>query len=292
MKRFLIFLPLILLFALIETRYLLTDGFTVRKILYTADYRRDNEPLDDSYQNNSPVLNQSFTYLSKGRQTYVFESQDHRYVLKLMRYHKYRFPFWSSFVGYFNPELVSSHFNSKRKKINIVANSYKLALSELKDSTQLEYVHLNKTNSLNKKISVFDKMGARHTIDLDEVGFLIQKKSNSLEKTLISLIKKNESEKVHKIIDSFFERLIFRINKRIINIDAINLIRNSGVDGSDFIEQDVGSFIFVGKDNNSLFDNFTNSVLKFRFFLEKNGGEYLSYFDEKLNEIRPCLKIF
>ncbi len=292
MKRFLIFLPLILLFALIETRYLLTDGFTIRKILYTADYRSDNEPLDDSYQNNSPVLNQSFTYLSKGRQTYVFESQDHRYVLKLIRYHKYRFPFWSSLVGYFNPRLVSPQFNSKRKKINIVANSYKLALSELKNSTQLEYVHLNKTNFLNKKITVFDKMGAKHVIDLDEVGFLIQKKSNSLEKTLISLIKKNEREKVHKIIDSFFERLKFRINKRIINIDAVNLIRNSGVDGSDFIEQDVGSFIFAGKDINSLFDNFTNSVIKFRFFLEKNGSEYLPYFDEKLNETRPCLKIF
>lgn len=290
-KFFFILFAAFLLFTLVEVRYLFTDGFSSRKILYGAPYNEENEPYEKNIQKYNSVLSQKFSYLSKGRQTYVFESADKKYVLKFMRYHKYRLPFWSSFVSFFNSQFIKKHFYPKEQKFHFVTDSYKIALNDLQSLSQVEYVHLNQTNFLNIKVEAIDKLGVRHFIDLDEVAFIIQKKSSPLSKTLVKLIKNQKKEEVHKVIDSFFERLTFRTNKRIINIDSENLIRNCGLDGCNIIEQDVGSFLFIGNDNNCLYRNFLNSVLEFRLFLEKNGKEYVPFFDEKLAGVEKCLKL-
>ena len=50
----------------------------------------NNIEADDNVQEMNNIFDQKFKYLSKGCQTYVFQSEDKKYVIKFIRYHRYR----------------------------------------------------------------------------------------------------------------------------------------------------------------------------------------------------------
>ena len=78
-----VFLAIFLIVVILEVKYFLTAGFVPKKIIYQASYRSDLEISSDFFEKNSSVLDQEFNYLNKGRQSYVFESKDKKYVIKL-----------------------------------------------------------------------------------------------------------------------------------------------------------------------------------------------------------------
>ena len=46
---------------------------------------------------------------------------------------------------------------------------------ELKNESGLIYVHLNNARDLNKKVTVFDKNGQQHVVDIDRTCFYVAK---------------------------------------------------------------------------------------------------------------------
>src|SRR5258708_2635099 len=46
------------------------------------------------------LLNQEFTYLSKGAQSYVFVSQDQKYVIKFFKLNKFNSQTWLSYIPF------------------------------------------------------------------------------------------------------------------------------------------------------------------------------------------------
>lgn len=291
MKKWIFLILFFLTVGLLEVKYLLTDGFSLKRINYKGHYRIENEISEPLDEKKSELFAHPFFYLGKGRQTYVFESEDKKYVLKFVRYHKYRHPFWKRFVFHFVPlKKIQKNFEDRNTKLEFAMNSYKIAYRELPGVTQVEYIHLNQTNFLNKRVEVRDKLGIKHFVDLDRVAFVLQKKSKPLKKTLINLIQNKKEDEVKKVIDSFFANLSLRVEKKIVNIDNLNLIRNCGIDGLSFIEQDVGSFVHIRKDEDN-FKNHTEEFMRvFRSFLKINSRDLLPYFDEKSRDIRKCLK--
>jgi len=133
------FVALILVFA--KSWQLITDGFRLDKIKTTLIEKRDKKNVSNEIND---ILDQKFRYLSKGCQTYVFESEDKNYVIKFVRYHRYTIPMWLN-ISSFATDYKNIRLYYKSKLLNDSLNSYRIANEHLKDETATIYVHLQKT---------------------------------------------------------------------------------------------------------------------------------------------------
>ena len=284
---------ILLIVVLVHGKYLLTDGFSSRKISYLAPYNIQNEIDNPLSAKCLYVLNQEFHYMGKGGQTYVFESADQKYVIKFIRYHKYKIPFWSEILNYLglSSNNIDTAMKAKVNRYNLVMKSYKLSYSFLSGISMVEYIHLNQTDFLNKKIIVKDKCSHKHLIDLDKVAFIIQRKVTGLAEGINENIADNNDEiQVHNIIDSFFDSITFLTKNKIVNRDFPNLVRNSGVFEQKYIMTDVGSFFAVPAEKEGcLKSQFLNISNEFKSFLKKSYPQYLTFFEDRLQKELSCL---
>jgi len=225
---------------LMKGLYFFTSGFRLNKLVYfSKDEIYEEEKLLDQ-----KITDQKFFYLGKGRQSYVFASDDGKYVIKLIRYHKYQRPLWADI-------FAKLHLNFEKQKIMLFQqeerkqrafDSYLLAKNELNFLSHVEFLHLKKTSHLKRNLSLIDAMGRKHILCLDDVFFIIQRKAESLQDKMLTLYKEKNEKKVKELISSYIDMLLKRLKKNIANRDYMNYLRNSGVIEDRVMEVDIGSF--------------------------------------------------
>lgn len=224
----------------------LTDDFSLHFLVPPV---KEDSPwrIDTPPPHLESLLSQKYTYLAKGKQSYVFISEDKEHVLKLF---KPLAPFLE--IPFFGKKLhiglakipfvkslcidYTSPFYQKTRDLEF--QSYLNSFFLLSEETQLEYVHLATTHHLQKKICIFDKIGILHTIDLDSTCFLIQKKTDLLYPTLAKLLKNKETEKSKTLLKNFVEFYFHLIEKGIVN--PTTLEKNIGCIDLQPIQIDVG----------------------------------------------------
>jgi hypothetical protein len=237
--KFLIKLALLLLLFQLTSRFCekATDGFAVSKIASHLSFDPkwaipQNEPEAKT------ILNQKFHYLSKGAQCYVFASSDNKYVLKFFRQKL----FYLSPFSYFLPsELREKKLQKKKGALEKDFKSYLLAHEELKEETGLIFLHLNKSNTFDHPLTIVDKLGIEHRIDLNQHEFFIQKKASLIPEKIEEEMKKGNIEGAKETIRSLFALIHRRIEKKISDADA-NLKKNFGYIDGKAIQIDVGRF--------------------------------------------------
>jgi hypothetical protein len=202
---------------------LLTDGFRTDKIVSEVPYNPDWD-IDISDNNVDEVLNilnQNFYYLDKGCQTYVFESADKKYVLKFIRYHKYRLPFWMRIKKLFSKLDMYSRqrLQHREKSFFNSMRSYKLSYDHLQDETGVVYIHLNKSEDIFKNLPIIDRLNRKKHIDLDSAGFLLQRKTQRLEDVLVKLRDEKNIDGMKQVIQSFLNVVTSMCKKQIVNRD-------------------------------------------------------------------------
>ncbi|NGX44984.1 MAG: hypothetical protein K940chlam2_00124 [Chlamydiae bacterium] len=181
------------------------------------------------------ILSQKFTYLTKGKQSFVFASEDGAYVLKFYRFPSALRPF-SWLMRPFRK--LSSH---TREKLNESFLSFKLAYEELREETGLVLVHMNKTNGIYRKVIVTDKMGVDHTVDLNNVSFLLQKRGEIFFSQFNSQAASSDLTGAKATIEKTLALFTSCWQKGAIDLDPI-LDKNFGlIDGNPFII-DVGQW--------------------------------------------------
>ncbi len=229
----------------------LTDDFSlnhlVRPSLKGSRWARTDEPKD-----LKNILAQKYTYLGKGKQAYVFVSEDGEHVFKLFKPH---FPYFHYHllgkpckIGVSKLPFAKSIFEKiytkqceeqKEKEFQSYVNSFEL----LKEETELEYLHLAQTDHLQHKLQLYDKIGILREVDLDDTCFLIQKKTDLLYPALASLIKKGETEKARQLIQSFVNLSFQFILKGIDNPTTVD--KNFGCIGLKPVQIDVGRVLVM-----------------------------------------------
>ncbi|NDD58742.1 MAG: hypothetical protein EBZ47_05760 [Chlamydiae bacterium] len=161
-----------------------TDNFSVRRISFDTPYCSAFETpalsLPEERQLQE-ILSHPFYYLAKGAQCYVFASEDNQYVLKLFQKRRYIPPFLLRILPSIGP--FTSYKNQKMEKYATCLEqdftSYQLAQSYLQENTGLMYTHLNHTEHLSKKLTLYDKIGVRLVLDADITKFIIQKRATA-----------------------------------------------------------------------------------------------------------------
>lgn len=260
-----------------------TAGFTCEKIRSDLSYDSRWEVATPPEELGSirAALKQPFTYLGKGAQSYVFASEDGHYVLKFFRVAHISTPLWMRHLP-FNKEKVAVREAKRAKDFE----SYKLAYEHLKEETGLLYIHLNKTTSLLPRTTLVDKIGIAHTIELDEMEFLLQKRARPFYPFLEEKMGNNDKEAVKVGLKSLLQVLHTRRACGLADKDP-DLETNFGFLQEKPIQFDIGRFQRGGLEKRG--ENLRNEVIRItddlKHWLEARDPSLASYLWEEIQNI-------
>lgn len=288
---FWLLVAIIVLFCSGRLYYFLTDGFLVSNITYNHPYdeRWDVHPLSpEENRLVDSILNQKFFYLGKGCQSYVFVSEDNRYVIKFLKYQRIKPQVWLDHLAFIP---VIDRYRQKKKqykqyKLEKVFTGWKIAYEDLPKETGVVFVHLNKSNHLNKTVLVYDKIGLQHTLNLDEIEFMIQKKADMLCPTLDQLMINGRKEEAEVILNRLLDTLVNEYKRGLADNDHA-LMQNTGVYEGHPIHIDSGLFVKnpTVKEPDVFHQELINKTWKFRQWLQSHHPELDHYLVERLKAI-------
>lgn len=271
--------------------YAVTGGFTLENITSQFAYNEnwDIPPLTDVEKHQvKHILSQNFTYLGKGCQSYVFASEDGQYVLKFVKYQRFRPQAWLDhfeFIPLVNRYRLAK-IDKKTKKLEMLFSSWKVAYMHLKPETGLVYIHLNKTNDLKMPLKIYDKMGFEHVLNMDDMEFLLQKRAYMLCSVLSQFAQRGELGQAKELIDNLLTMILGEYQRGFADNDHA-LMQNTGAVGTTPFHIDVGQFVIkpeMAQPENYKQELFSKTF-KFRKWLAKHHPDLGLYLEDKLLNI-------
>lgn len=234
----------VLSFGAARLYYRLTDDFRIANISYPLPHRQEWEvtPLVLSEQQHiAEILQQSYFYIGKGAQSYAFVSQDGLYVLKFFKFKHLRPADWLSWLPPLESVKKYQHKQQirKQRKLEGVFAGYRTAYELHRTDSGLLFIHLNTTENSYPIVTLFDKMGRRHKIALDEFPFILQYKVVTVRQVFEDLLKQGNVAEVKEAIDRIFALYCSEYDKGIVDHDH-GVMRNIGFAGKKPIHLDVG----------------------------------------------------
>lgn len=291
MKKILLILLLVIsMYGLGRLYYRLTGGFAISNI--TSDYpfqpQWEVRPLLTSeHEEFLKAIDQPFHYLGKGCQSYVFMSQDGEFVIKFFKYQRYRLQPW---LAYFPlPAMIKyreEKLEKKWKKLDGFVQSWKVAFEKLKEETGLVFVHLNATNHLNKNLTIYDKIGQKHVVQLDEMEFCIQRSAQMLCDTLLEYKINGDQAKAQQLVHQLLTMILSEYSRGLADNDHA-LMQNTGVSQGKPIHIDVGQFVVNDaiKNPEVFHQELFTKMYKFRNWLETHYPALGKYLDDEMQLI-------
>lgn len=275
-----------LCWAVIFANHKYTGGFKTSKILPLQNFRPIGE-LPHLNEEQAKMFDQEFVFLDKGCQVYVFSSKDEKYVLKLIRYHKYQPTFWMEMISFCSKgkEFKEKYKEAKKNRIKQVYNSYTMAYKELLPITEMVYVHLGKTDYLKRVLTLKNAWGQKIFLDLDNTHFIVQKKAKKFKSELVRLYEQKDFLKAKEYIDQYFALIRFRSLKAFRDFDQSGFLRNKGIIDNKLVDMDVGGYIKSDLNRKEIVNlELGKFSLKFMRWAEKNAPLLLPYLEEKAEE--------
>lgn len=279
------------LYGLGRLYYHLTGGFTIANI--TSDFpfqpQWEVRPLQaDEAAELDRAIDQPYHYLGKGCQSYVFASEDGQYVVKFFKYQRYRLQGWLTYLPPL-PAIVQYRQEKTEKKwnkINHFVQSWKVAFENLKDETGLLFVHLNKTENLKKPLTIYDKIGQEHRVDLDQMEFCVQRKARMLCDVLMEYHSQGNLEGAQGLINQLLTTILSEYARGLADNDHA-LMQNTGVAQGKPVHIDVGQFVIneAMKDPAVYHQELFTKTYKFKGWLRENYPELGAYLEGELRRI-------
>ncbi|MBS0630158.1 MAG: hypothetical protein JSS30_08075 [Verrucomicrobia bacterium] len=212
---------LIAFYALAQFCQKQTDGFAVGKV---------STLLLEGNGEETAIPSQSYHYLGKGGQAYVFISEDDQTVLKLFRSSRL------NTLKFFCP-FLKAKIDSLENNLKQTFQSYQIANTYLKNETGLIAVHFD--HRPHQPLKIVDRLGIMHT--LQDCPFVIQERAILVKEKIAQLMEAGEAEKAKESLANLRELVHHRIRLGIGDGDP-NLIKNFGFCGDRPIQIDGGRF--------------------------------------------------
>ena len=271
--------------------FMMTAGFTEGNIKTNLALEPDHGLVnlkENELAEVQKILDQPFRYLGKGCQSYVFLSADKQYVIKFLKYQRFR-PQFSlealSFIPSIQERLVKKTAE-KRIKLDALIDSWKIAYNDLKSESGLVYLHLNHGDRFDQPITIIDKIGLSHTINPDEVVFLVQKKADMLCPEIVRRMDSNKLDSSKLLLHNLVTMLLDEYARGFGDNDHA-LMQNTGVIGDSPVHIDVGQFSSEEqfKDPVVYKHELFSKTYKFRIWLLKRYPELERYLTGLLVDI-------
>ncbi len=286
MKAFFIFLFLIVAGFFANYRM---DGFSTKKIASSFPINLSFDLALTPDREVLTILEQKFTYLGSGRQCFAFQSEDGKYVIKFLNHDRFSLPKLLQIFPLFPPleAMRKKRMEKRHKRIEAFFTSFALAYTQLKEESGLLFVQLVPKDHFTQPILLIDRIGYPHTVDLNKMEFILQKKGVPLYEVLAGHA--GNTEVIKKILHSFIQLIVNRISKNIID-DDLNVKGNIGILDGKAILMDIGR-LFIDETLQDP-EKFNRELLKSIKFLRQDHPELLSLLEEELDwkhsEKKPC----
>jgi len=241
-----------------------TDGFTIHAIqsIFPSDPQWNVSFADKPPLEFHTILNQSFRYLAKGAQCYVFISEDGQYVLK-----------------FFNQVLYKRKGQEERNKDFL---SYTIAYDHFREETGLVYLHLAPEQTPLKKITLIDRLNIAHDIELGSLEFLLQKRAHLAVSSITTAMIAHKEDDAKKVLNALFDLTRKRLEKGILDRDP-NITKNLGILEDKALQIDVGRFYLATSPDQFKTDlaHFKTKNAGFLQWLESNHPSLLPFYLEQ-----------
>jgi hypothetical protein len=164
--------------------------------------------------------------------------------------------------------------------------SWKVAFEKLPEESGLIYVHLNKSQDLNKTIVIVDKMGFEHLVNMDQMEFLLQKKALMLCESIKQLMNHNDLNGAKQLLTDLLDMILSEYSRGLADNDHA-LMQNTGVFQGKPFHIDVGQFVYNEevKKPEVYKQELFSKTFKFRKWLQKHYPELAEFLNEKLLKI-------
>jgi hypothetical protein len=231
--------------------------------------------LENSSQLPGP--SETLTFIGAGKQFYAFETADHQYVVKFMKFSRRRPLPWLEKISL--PSILhlwkTSYLAERAKRLSNLEYSSHLALEYLSSEAALV------SYPLQKNLILIDKLGIAHRIDRSQTKFITQKKAAPFT----VYFEQNPSQ-AHLLISSYIKTVSSQCKKGICNLDPI-IDRNYGVVDHQVIIMDIGSLLAHPKLNHNagVQREIFVELLPLREWLQNKHPQYVAYFDSLLKRI-------
>ncbi len=272
----------------IKLYYELTGGFTVGTITSDLSYDpRWETPLLSIKQQEQVdrALSQSYSYLARGCQSYVFISQDGNYVIKFFKFQHFRPKYWISLLNFipFVKEYEERNRAKKKKLLETSFKSLEIAFNSLRDETGVIFLHLNKTNDWKRTIMIQDKLGLSHELDLGQLEFVVQRHAENIVSSIEHMMEAHQEIEAKQLIDRLLAMLVSEYLRGFADNDHA-LMQNTGVLDGYPVHIDVGQFIYnpIVKNPEVYKKEIFDKTFFFHQWLEKHYPELGSYLKDKL----------
>ncbi len=266
-----------------------TDGFSIIRITHPLpkaplSLERHEAIITDHLKE---ILSQKFRYLSSGAQSYVFQSDDKGYVLKFFKFHHLRAPlivqnlfFKTLFASYSEKKL-----EKKQTQLNKAFTSHEIAYTDLRELTNLKYLHLNQTNHLNQTLHIVDKIGIHYHLSADAFAFALQKKGSLVYPTLNKLIIEGKTSEAKKAIYDLLDLIQSRCKKGVADLDPDFSTNFAFLDSKPF-QIDLGRFEYnlYLKEENERHNELIRSTSHFKKWLKSHHPYLLSDYEQYLSK--------
>lgn len=238
---------LLLLYGAMRLYFAATDDFRLSNITYNMPYQKEWEVVTantDQASHFNQILNQQFSYLGKGAQSYAFASDDGKYVIKFFKFKHLR-PSWFHAllpsVGFLK-DFKEKQAARKHRKLYGVFQGYKTAYEMHKNESGLLFIQLNIIDNLPRSVVVRDKIGLKRTIALENIPFILQYKGETLRVILRGLLDKNDVSGAEERLGMIFDLYASEYQKGIYDHDH-GVMYNTGFIDEHPFHLDVGKLV-------------------------------------------------
>ena len=281
----------LILFGAARLYYRLTDDFRLGNITHEFPPRSEWAVADPTKQQQTiidSILKQKFYYIGKGAQSYAFGSEDGQYVLKFFKFKHLR-P--SPLLDWLPPLPAINAYREKQsarkeRKFEGVFSGYHLAYERHKDESGLIFIHLNPSQNLFPTVTLVDKIGRKHHIDLDHVVFILQYKAETMRTVLHTLLEQGQLDLAKERISQIFALYLSEYQKGIYDHDH-GIMHNAGFVGDRPIHLDVGKL--KQDDNMRLKDHYAEDIqlvaARMSRWLQENEPKYYPELKQHIDAI-------
>lgn len=297
-KAFVILLSLISILALERGCHHITKGFSLAHV-----FLKETPPLSpqelkllekqaDALPNRA--LNQSYSFLAKGGECYVFQSQDGNYILKLFKCHHFTSLNWADSIPLFGESLKQKkhHFLEKRRFLAHRFWKSCLLFYNLPKKEALLYLQITPCMKEKKVIVLYDKIGIKHELPLHLVPFALQKKVDLFLPLFRKDLKEKNWEKARNKIEKAIGAYGDLILSGVYNCDP-EMKRNLGWLEDKAIFFDLGSLEDLKLNPAILADirgYLRKSTLRLQKVLTQEAPSLLPYYEEQIEKKALNLK--
>jgi len=212
-------LGLLVIPALAHTLYLYTHReFGPLDFEHRHIVKRTPSHVDPLVQQTAEeILKQRFTYLGYGGQMTVYESEDHRYVLKFFNPRSVIKKAWfhrlDKLIHLNSFKWIANTYFHQKDRLEKYFHRYELSYQDLKDETGLVYIHLDLGTAVSQRVEVVTKEGVTHSINTTHYPFVLQKKAELTMTCIDRLIKEGKVDEAKRCALQIYELFKTRAEK-------------------------------------------------------------------------------